>query len=279
LETVIPDSDLSQPDFLLQTMHVFAHPSTILWRAIEARELHQEFLNRKFRRPVLDLGCGDGRFSRTAFNDSTIDVGVDIVRSSLSKAKKHGSYQYLLAGDGSRLPFRDGSFETIISNSVLEHIPNLGQTIQEIRRVLKDGGFLVFTVPSANFSRYLLPSTVQKLGFLTPFIQWYGTKRNSLLQHFNVFTASNWTSQLTKQGFALVQVRSCLTKDTIRLWDAMALVIFTFRVALRKFPNSTSGILLNASQKWRIVVLSSVLRKFYLAEAEEGGDLIVVARK
>jgi ubiquinone/menaquinone biosynthesis C-methylase UbiE len=260
-------------------MGLFAHPSTILWRSIEARELHAEFSKRNLARPVLDLGCGDGRFSRAAFSDSNIDVGVDIVRSSLSRAKKNGSHKYLVVGDGSKLPFRDGSFETVFSNSVLEHIPNLLDAIQEIQRVLKNGGYLVFTVPSANFARYLFPSTVQKLRFLSSFIEWYGEKRNTMLQHFNIRTASAWTGQLRQQGFAWVQVRYCLTRDTIRLWDAMALAMYPIRVALQKTPGPTTVSVVRASQKIRTALLGAVLRKFYQAQGADGGDLIVVARK
>ena len=279
MEAVVENSGIHQPDFLEQTLHLFAHPSTILWRSIEAREVHEEFSKRNLGRPVLDIGCGDGRFSKAAFGESSIDAGVDIVRSSLSKAKKGGTYQCLVVGDGSRLPFRDASFATIFSNSVLEHIPNVVDAIQEIQRVLKDGGYLVFTVPSTNFARYLFPSTVQKLPFLTSFIEWYGEKRNTMLQHFNVFTTGAWTSQLTEQGFALVQIRYCLTKDTIQLWDAMALAIYAIRVALQKFPGATTGTVVKASRKMRVKLLSAVLRKFYRAKASDGGDLIVVAKK
>jgi ubiquinone/menaquinone biosynthesis C-methylase UbiE len=279
LETVVEKMDVSKPNFLEQTMRLYAHPSTILWRAIEAREVYGEFSRRNLKRPVLDLGCGDGRFSRTAFGGSSIDVGIDIVRTALSKARGSGSYSCLVIGDGSRLPFRDRSFETIFSNSVLEHIPNVDDALQEIQRVLKDGGFLVFTVPSTNFARYLFPSTIQRLRFFSSIIEWYGEKRNAMLQHANIFPASAWTNQLMSQGFASVQVKYCISKDAIRLWDAMALIVYVIGIAVQKFPRGTTQAVANASQRMRVTLLGAVLRKFYRAQAADGGDLIVVARK
>src|SRR3989442_5216079 len=108
----LADRYLEQPDFLLRTLMLFPHPSTSLWRAIEAREVWKEFRIRELGTPVLDLGCGDGRFSTALFDSGRIDVGVDISPIAVSVAKRSTKYDRLMSGGGSRLRFQDGVFET-----------------------------------------------------------------------------------------------------------------------------------------------------------------------
>ena len=45
------------------------------------------------------------------------------------------------------LSFPDATFDLVISEDVLEHVRSPGSALQEIRRVLKPGGYHVFTVP------------------------------------------------------------------------------------------------------------------------------------
>ena len=54
----------------------------------------------------------------------------------------------VLRGDATRLPFRDGAFDCIITSEVLEHIHNDTQALSELARVLRPGGTLATTVPS-----------------------------------------------------------------------------------------------------------------------------------
>lgn len=267
-----------QEDFLLRTMNIFAHPSTILWRAIEAKEIYTEFSRRGPLRPVLDLGCGDGRFSKVTFGAREVDVGVDVALAALSEARRTACYSNLIGGDGSRLPFRDETFEAVLSNSVLEHIPNVIDVLREIRRVLRDDGLLVFTVPSANFARFLLPSAFRKLRFLGPIIEWYAVRRNALLQHYNVYQANVWSSWLATEGFSSIQIRYCLSKDAVQVWDAMALGTYLARAILRISPGFMNHILYR-SRKLRLAFLRAILRKFYETPAAEGGDLMIVALK
>ena len=273
----LADRYLEQPDFLLRTLMLFPHPSTSLWRAIEAREIWKEFRVRELGTPVLDIGCGDGRFSTAVFDSGRIDVGVDISPSAVSMAKTRANYTHLMTGDGARLPFQDGVFETVFSNSVLEHIPNIVQVLPEVRRILKRGGVFVFTVPSPNFSTYLfLSSLFQSIPLLGTFGNWYSNQRNILLSHNNIYPIGVWKSWLRAAGFPLVQTRFCLSKATIQVWDVMALIIYVFRLPLNASPRLLTYAL-KGSKKLRVFVLKLILRRFYLSSNVEGADMIIVA--
>src|SRR5207248_2028497 len=56
------------------------------------------------------------------------------------------------------LTFADASFDVVLTSDVLEHVADLDRALDEIRRVLKPGGFHVFTVPSDP----ALPHTVER---------------------------------------------------------------------------------------------------------------------
>ncbi len=53
-------------------------------------------------------------------------------------------------GDGMRLPFVDGSFDTALLAEVLEHVPEPDRMVSELARVLRPGGRLLLTVPFAS---------------------------------------------------------------------------------------------------------------------------------
>ena len=52
---------------------------------------------------------------------------------------------------GNGLPYADRRFATVISNSVLEHIPQVDDVLAEIARVLQPGGRFIFCVPGDHF--------------------------------------------------------------------------------------------------------------------------------
>lgn len=55
--------------------------------------------------------------------------------------------------DITKLTFDDESVDILISSDVLEHIPNLGKAFEESSRVLKIGGWHIFTVPTRSSTR------------------------------------------------------------------------------------------------------------------------------
>src|ERR1035437_2226804 len=106
-----------------------------LERVLECRILSQQ----SFGQPILDLGCGDGLFASILFADS-IDTGIDPDERELQKAGKTGAYKELIHCPGSEIPKPNASYQTVFSNSVLEHIPDLLPVLAEVHRILVPGG-------------------------------------------------------------------------------------------------------------------------------------------
>lgn len=87
---------------------------------------------------TVDVGCGEGRFLSKGI------VGLDLDDARLRTARSRS--RLLVRGDAHALPFRDGSFETVYANRVLNDAGRIEDVLAEIGRVLRpDGRLLVFT--------------------------------------------------------------------------------------------------------------------------------------
>ncbi len=109
---------------------------------------------------VLDLGCGFGRHAFEVLRRGAKVVACDMalhelheVRATFAAMAEVGEIEetsaaFTSAGDATRLPFQDNTFDRIIASEVLEHIHNDEDALQELFRVLKPNGILAITVPS-----------------------------------------------------------------------------------------------------------------------------------
>ncbi len=91
---------------------------------------------------VLDAGCGTGRnFPLLAVAGVTAFEGCDLSARSLAKAALRGAR--VAQADAEQLPYRDASFDRVLSTYVLTSVANWRRALEELVRVLKPGGRLV----------------------------------------------------------------------------------------------------------------------------------------
>lgn len=100
---------------------------------------------------VLDVGCGPGHFVLFCAEKGADIIGTDFSSSMLHLTKKrlqkNGLSGSLLRIDVSKgLPFRERAFDTVVCESVLNHLDEPLKLVQEIWRVLKDEGELILDV-------------------------------------------------------------------------------------------------------------------------------------
>ena len=107
---------------------------------------------------LLDLVCGEGRHSISAFLEGDIQVvGLDLSAKDLATAKGRLAdfnidadkidHCLFIQGSGFTLPFADHTFDQVICSEVLEHIVEYEKVLSEIKRVLKPGGVFAVSVP------------------------------------------------------------------------------------------------------------------------------------
>ena len=102
---------------------------------------------------VLDLGCGTGYGTAMLAGKCTAICGVDISSEAIDYARSRYSKQGVhfetidkIEG-GSRLHFRDGSFDAVISFQVIEHVADVPSYLAEVVRLLKPGGRFICATP------------------------------------------------------------------------------------------------------------------------------------
>jgi arsenite methyltransferase len=118
-----------------------------LWSAL-AGELLLENVTMAGARRILDLGCGTG-FPLVELTErvgpATFVAGVDRWFEGLRRANAkiarwtHGNAA-VARGDGAALPFRDGTFDLVVSNLGVNNFDDPEATLGECRRVLRAGG-------------------------------------------------------------------------------------------------------------------------------------------
>lgn len=123
---------------------------------------------------VLDVGCGQMPF-RHLLPEGTDYTGIDIPAATSFGMGKHPD---VVEFDGTKIPFPDAHFDTVMCTEVLEHATSPEALIAEMHRVLKPGGSLVLTVPFAarvhhipydfhRFTRYALAQMFAAFGAVT----------------------------------------------------------------------------------------------------------------
>ncbi|HWQ04218.1 MAG TPA: class I SAM-dependent methyltransferase [Longilinea sp.] len=188
----------SQPkDFLWLQLQDLPYFRAVL-RAVESR-FYQDI---PLPQPVLDLGCGDGHFVTITF-DKPIDFGIDPWTGPVKQAAQRGGYRIVVQGAGGEIPVPDGTFASVMSNSVLEHIPELDPVLAEVARVIQPGGLFVFCVPNHNFLDNLsVSSFFDKIGlhFLG---NAYRTFFNRISRHYHCDSPQVWQDRLARAGFRI----------------------------------------------------------------------------
>jgi SAM-dependent methyltransferase len=199
----------------------------ILWRHISSLPYFRGFLraieDRFYQEidlpePVFDLGSGDGHFASAAFTEK-LAVGMDPWVEPTLEAKGRETYHLLLLGEGSHIPFPNGSFRSVISTSVLEHIPDIEPVIFEVARILKPGGKFVFCVPNHRFPELLWGRKVlNKFGLRKLAIK-YSHFFNKIARHAHTDSPSVWADRLNRAGFELLKTWDYFPPEALTLLE------------------------------------------------------------
>lgn len=153
---------------------------------------------------VLDIGCGSKPFRE--YFDVDQYVGVDVVPDAAND----------LRGDALHLPVQDDAFDYVLSNQVLQHLPDPFTFFREMARVLRPGGRALVTTNQAyflnnhpdyfRFTRYGLKTLADKAGLSTEGIIEIGTTLQHLCSKIGMGIKSLLPFPLDAAGITLTNL-------------------------------------------------------------------------
>jgi len=95
---------------------------------------------------LLDLCCGHGILSGEAVERGAMVTGVDFSPTMLDLSRSNVPHARFLLGDAMALPFDVASFDAVVIGFGIPHVPDPPAVFAEVKRVLKSGGRLAYSV-------------------------------------------------------------------------------------------------------------------------------------
>jgi SAM-dependent methyltransferase len=168
---------------------------------------------------VLDVGCAYGWFLEAAMARRMTAVGLepDARTAQIARAKGLDVVQGYFPDS---LPDA-ASFDVVVFNDVLEHIPGVNRILAASGQALKRNGFLVLNLPSSSGSLFRLASIAARLGWLAPWKRLWQLAFPS--PHVYYFNRTNLDVALQAHGFHRVAARSTRVFHPKGLWSRLKL--------------------------------------------------------
>lgn len=121
---------------------------------IDFKQWVVDLLNWRGDEWVLDVGAGPGSYfelvQARAPRGRHVAGDLSMGMAQQAQHSPHADHTRVLALDAQQLPFPDQTFDVVLANHMLYHVPNIAQALSEINRVLKPDGCLVAATNSLN---------------------------------------------------------------------------------------------------------------------------------
>jgi SAM-dependent methyltransferase len=198
-------------------------------------------LKTKIHGNVLDVGCGVMPYKKFLLESGNIThyTGMDLQHSEY-----HNKVVPDLFWDGHTIPIDDNSVDWIIATEFLEHYYDTDHILSEMKRVLKPGGSIFFSIPFIyslhevphdhhRFTPYSLANHFNRVGFSSHEIYPRGGFNYSLL-----IMMSLWAKQSGSKGFIRLVVKFfmfCFHRTLIKNDHQFS----TYQKGYSKFENHT----------------------------------------
>lgn len=176
-----------------------------------------ENLTTKETQRILDVGAGRGYMSilLAAQNPQSGITGIDYSPMQVIKAKKYRRQQKISncafqQNNALSLPFKDTSFDTVVSVGSIKHWPDAHRGLKEIHRVLKPGGCLMISETDRGVSDADLRAFVQRfpIPFVPEWLNFWGLRNVIFGQSF---TEDQLSRAVHQSGFIKIECRRVAT--------------------------------------------------------------------
>jgi len=209
---------------------------------------------------ILDIGCGDGYYDGLIAESGAYVVGIDVHPERLRIAESRNQndrteYHFV---DAEYMGFEEASFDKVLSLCVIEHLRDELRVMGQVFRVLKPGGFFVFSADSLSNPELRPPERFRH------------KKRYGVNNYYSVETIR---PKLEATGFELKEARYILTTPL-----TLSLVRFSWR--LERLPHALKFIyLLGYLGLNTIGKIVSDISEHFASRPDSGLTLLVTAQK
>ena len=97
---------------------------------------------------TLEIGCASGDFTRRRLGAASERWGVEPNAAAADSAAPHFTRMLVGTYDAIADELPDGYFDLVICNDVIEHMPDHDRFLQDIKRKMKPGGYIVGSIPN-----------------------------------------------------------------------------------------------------------------------------------
>ncbi|HEV3033650.1 MAG TPA: class I SAM-dependent methyltransferase [Solirubrobacteraceae bacterium] len=149
---------------------------------------------------VLDVGCGEARFTAELARAGARAVGIDVAEEPLRRARARQPELDLRIVDGDGpWELADAEFDVVWAGEVIEHVGDTAVWLSEVRRVLRSGGTLLASTP-ANGPLALMRSAISTRAFAERF--------DPLSDHLRYYSRHTLAALLEEFRFEAIKVQS-----------------------------------------------------------------------
>jgi len=161
--------------------------------------------------PILDVGCGTGRYAigvaEKGLEVVASDVSLKMLKKTVEKAKKHGILERVspILADGEHLPFRDRSFNALICTLTFDHFEDCESAAREFSRMLQKDGLCVLSI----FNSYTLDDFKRRNNLPSDKVPFRTEELSPVLTYEVGHSASEVEGLFAKYEIGVMEVRGC----------------------------------------------------------------------
>jgi 2-polyprenyl-3-methyl-5-hydroxy-6-metoxy-1,4-benzoquinol methylase len=205
---------------------------------------------------ILDVGCGLGTFLSLAREEGWETYGIELSEICQRELQRKGLTIY--EGNFSNIPLPINFYDVITLYSVIEHLRDPLGVLEKCNRILKENGFLVFSLPNFGYSFRVIEKNWRDWGPLL---------------HIFIFNRESVERLMEKSGFSIIEIEYSSIDG-----------IFTKRTDEVDFVDELYQSLINILNKKPKGYLFSIIHHYLVLTANNGlarfaGDCIIVYAK
>jgi len=155
-------------------------------------ELIAGFEKYRTRGRLLDIGFGSGNLLHEAREQGWEVYGIEVSAPAFEQAKSRGFNVF--HGDLVAAAYENEFFDVVCASEILEHLPDPQNALKEVARILRPGGLLWATTPSAGSLSFRISGA--KWSVISP------------PEHTQLFSKKAVSDMLSKAGFSRIRLRT-----------------------------------------------------------------------